>query len=69
MTEVTVGLESRNTHSELDYVDIDDPRMLADWTASMGISVDELVRAVDTVGRSAGKVYDYLVHMRQRSFH
>lgn len=54
---------------EGDYVDLDSPLVLSDWTRSLGISVDDLVRAVDAVGSSSGKVYDYLWRARQKSFH
>ncbi|MEO5694544.1 MAG: DUF3606 domain-containing protein [Usitatibacter sp.] len=54
---------------EGDYVDLDSPLVLSDWTRSLGVTVDELVRAVDAVGTSAGKVYDYLWRARQRTFH
>ena len=48
-----------------DRIDINDPDEVRNWTKSLGVSKEELQRAVEAVGTTPGKVYDYLG--RQRS--
>jgi len=49
---------------ELDYVDVKNPTDVDIWTRSLGISRGELERAVEHVGPSAGRVYDYIGRSR-----
>ena len=48
-----------------DRIDINDPDEVRNWTKSLGVSKEELQRAVDAVGNTAGKVYDFLGRSRQ----
>ena len=48
-----------------DRIDINDPDEVRNWTQSLGVSKEELQRAVDAVGNTAGKVYDFLGRSRQ----
>ena len=48
-----------------DLIDINDPDEVRNWTQSLGVSKEELQRAVEAVGNTAGKVYDYLGRSRQ----
>jgi hypothetical protein len=50
---------SNPTPSE-DVVHLDDEREVANWTKSLGISREDLERAVAAVGPSTGAVYDYI---------
>ena len=49
-----------------DRIDMDDPDEVRNWTRSLGVTKDELPRAVEAVGNAAGKVYDYLGRNRSR---
>ena len=48
-----------------DRIDMNDPDEVRNWTKSLGISREELAKAVEAVGNTAGKVYDYLGRSRQ----
>ena len=43
-----------------DRIDINDPNEIRDWTQSLGVSDDELRRAVHAVGTQASRVREYL---------
>jgi len=47
-------------------IDINDPDEVRNWTKSLGVTKEELQRAVEAVGTTAGKVYDYLGRNRGR---
>jgi hypothetical protein len=49
-----------------DRIDINDPDEVRNWTKSLGVTKEELQRAVEAVGTTAGKVYDYLGRNRGR---
>ena len=49
-----------------DRIDINDPDEVRNWTKSLGVTKEELQRAVEAVGTTAGKVYDYLGRNRSR---
>jgi hypothetical protein len=48
-----------------DRIDMNDPDEVRNWTKSLGVSKEELQRAVEAVGNAAGKVYDFLGRSRQ----
>ena len=48
-----------------DIVHLDDPHEVEVWTSSLGISREELERAVAAVGTSTGAVYDFIGRSRQ----
>lgn len=48
-----------------DRIDMNDPDEVRNWTQSLGVTREELQRAVEAVGNTAGKVYDYLGRSRQ----
>ncbi|MEM1007363.1 MAG: DUF3606 domain-containing protein [Myxococcota bacterium] len=41
-------------------IDINDPKELRNWSDSLGVSQEELIRAVQAVGTSASAVRAYL---------
>ena len=43
-----------------DRIDIHDPDEVRNWTKSLGVSKDELQRAVEAVGPMANKVREHL---------
>ena len=47
-----------------DRIDMNDPDEVRNWTQSLGVTREELQRAVEAVGTSTGKVYDYLGRKR-----
>ena len=47
-----------------DRIDLNDPDEVRNWTQSLGVTKEELQRAVEAVGTTAGKVYDYLGRKR-----
>jgi hypothetical protein len=47
-----------------DRIDMNDPDEVRNWTQSLGVTKEELQRAVEAVGNTAGKVYDYLGRSR-----
>ena len=49
-----------------DRIDMNDPDEVRNWTRSLGVTKEELQRAVEAVGNSSGKVYDYIGRNRQR---
>ena len=50
-----------------DEVDFEDPAEVDRWTRSLGVNEDALRQAVDAVGTSFGRVYDYV--LRNRGHH
>lgn len=50
-----------------DRVDLGDAGSVDLWVRSLGISRDDLERAVGAVGDSTGAVYDYLARQRTGS--
>ena len=51
---------------DVDTIDLDDSKQMENWTRSLGVSKEDLVRAVAEVGSSMGAVYDYLARNRNR---
>ena len=49
-----------------DRIDLDDPDEVRNWTTSLGVTKEELQRAVEAVGTTPGKVYDYIGRNRGR---
>ena len=49
-----------------DRIDMNDPDEVRNWTKSLNVSKEELQRAVEAVGNTPGKVYDYLGRARSR---
>ena len=49
-----------------DRIDMNDPDEVRNWTKSLNVSKEELQRAVEAVGNTAGKVYDFLGRERSR---
>jgi len=47
-----------------DRIDMNDPDEVRNWTQSLGVTREELQRAIEAVGTTAGKVYDYLGRKR-----
>jgi hypothetical protein len=47
-----------------DIVHLEDPQVVETWTRSLGISREELQRAVAEAGPSTGAVYDYIQRKR-----
>jgi Protein of unknown function (DUF3606) len=43
-----------------DRIDMSDPDEVRNWTQSLGVSKEELQRAVEAAGTQADKVRDYL---------
>ena len=43
-----------------DRIDINDPDEIRNWTQSLGVSKDELKKAVEAVGPQAARVREYL---------
>jgi hypothetical protein len=43
-----------------DRIDMNDPNEVRNWTQSLGVSKDELQRAVEAAGTQADKVREYL---------
>jgi Protein of unknown function (DUF3606) len=52
--------KSNRGSPDRDRIDINDPDEVRNWTQSLGVTKEELQRAVEAVGNTAGKVYDYL---------
>jgi hypothetical protein len=52
-------------HPDADSIQLDDARVVETWTRSLGITEEDLQRAVATVGTSTGAVYDYLNRTRR----
>ena len=50
-----------------DRIDINDPEEVRNWTQSLGVTKEDLQRAVEAVGNTPGKVYDYLGRQRSGS--
>jgi len=50
---------------EGDLLHLDDDREVRTWTRSLGVTREDLERAVALVGPSTGAVYDYLARERQ----
>lgn len=49
-----------------DLIDLNDPDEVRNWTRSLGVTKDELQRAVEAVGNSSVKVYDHIGRNRAR---
>ena len=49
---------------EGDLLHLDNDREVRTWTSSLGVSREDLERAVAVVGPSTGAVYDYLARER-----
>ncbi len=47
-----------------DVVDLNDDQEIGIWTRSLGVSREDLERAVAAVGPSAGDVYDFIARDR-----
>jgi len=47
-----------------DRIDLNDPDEVRNWTQSLNVSKEELQRAVEAVGNTPGKVYDFLGRSR-----
>jgi hypothetical protein len=47
-----------------DLVHLDDDREVRTWTQSLGVTREDLERAVAVVGPSTGAVYDFLARER-----
>ncbi len=58
--------KSNRGSPDRDRIDINDPDEVRNWTKSLGVTKEELQRAVEAVGTTAGKVYDYLGRNRAR---
>ena len=58
--------KSKRGSPDRDRIDINDPDEVRNWTQSLGVTKEELQRAVEAVGTTAGKVYDYLGRNRSR---
>jgi len=58
--------KSKRGSPDRDRIDINDPDEVRNWTKSLGVTKEELQRAVEAVGTTAGKVYDYLGRQRSR---
>jgi len=52
--------KSNRGFPDRDRIDMNDPDEVRNWTQSLGVTKEELQRAVEAVGTTAGKVYDYL---------
>jgi len=58
--------KSKRGSPDRDRIDINDPDEVRNWTESLGVTKEELQRAVEAVGTTPGKVYDYLGRNRAR---
>jgi len=58
--------KSKRGPPDRDRIDINDPDEVRNWTESLGVTKEELQRAVEAVGTTPGKVYDYLGRNRAR---
>jgi hypothetical protein len=58
--------KSKPGSPDRDRIDLNDPDEVRNWTKSLNVSKEELQRAVDAVGNTPGKVYDYLGRNRTR---
>ena len=56
--------QSRPGPSRPDIVDLANDQDIDLWMRSLGVSREDLERAVNTVGPSAGDVYDFLARDR-----
>lgn len=52
--------KSNRGSPDRDRIDINDPDEVRNWTQSLGVSKEELERAVAAAGVSADKVREYL---------
>jgi hypothetical protein len=52
-------------HLEGDRIDLTNQAVVEVWTRSLGITPDELRRAVQAVGSEVGPVYDYVKRAKQ----
>ena len=59
--------KSKSGSPDRDRIDINDPDEVRNWTKSLGVTKEELQRAVEAVVTTPGKVYDYLGRQRSAS--
>jgi hypothetical protein len=52
--------KSKRGSPDRDRIDINDPDEVRNWTKSLGVSKEELQRAVEAAGNTASKVREYL---------
>ncbi len=52
--------KTRRGSPDRDRIDMNDPDEVRNWTESLGVSRDELARAVQAAGDRADKVREYL---------
>ena len=52
--------KSKRGSPDRDRIDINDPDEVRNWTQSLGVSKDELEKAVHAVGSTASAVREYL---------
>ena len=52
--------KSKRGAPDRDRIDMNDPDEVRNWTKSLGVSKEELQRAVEAAGVSAAKVREYL---------
>lgn len=52
--------KSKRGAPDRDRIDINDPDEIRNWTQSLGVSKEELQKAVEAVGSQASKVREYL---------
>lgn len=59
----------KTTHDPLpgwtDHFDLADRKTVALWTQSLGITEDELRRAVEAAGTEVGHLYDHIKRFKQ----
>ena len=52
-------------HPDADSISLDDANVVETWTRSLGVTEEDLHRAVAAVGPATGAVYDYLNRNRR----
>ncbi|HUQ27812.1 MAG TPA: DUF3606 domain-containing protein [Usitatibacter sp.] len=52
--------KSKRGAPDRDRIDINDPDEVRNWTQSLGVSKEELQKAVEAAGTTASKVREYL---------
>jgi hypothetical protein len=52
--------KSKRGSPDRDRIDLNDPDEVRNWTQSLGVSREELERAVQAAGTTAAKVREYL---------
>ncbi|HUP97181.1 MAG TPA: DUF3606 domain-containing protein [Usitatibacter sp.] len=56
--------KSNRGSPDRDRIDLSDPDEVRNWTKSLNVSKEQLRQAVEAVGNTAGKVYDFLGRSR-----